>query len=114
MSNAEQTVIGHPFDRSLRLEGFDPCQKLAKRQAHLHAREAGPEADVDAEAEGHVAVRRAGDVEPEWVVEYGFVAIGRHLPVGDLIAGLDAMALVAHVARCGAALVDGRRGPAQD
>ena len=42
------------------------------------------------------------------------IAIGRHLPVGDLVAGLDAVALVVHVARCRAALVDRGRGPAQD
>ncbi len=86
----------------------------AKGQPYLHAREAGAEADVGAEAESHVAVGRAGNIEAEGIVEHGRIAIGRHLPVGDLVAGLDGMALVAHVARCRAALVDRGRGPAQD
>ena len=51
-------------------------------------REAGAKADVGTEAEGHVAVRRARDVEAEGIVEDGRIAIGRHLPVGDLVAAL--------------------------
>src|SRR5262245_33898617 len=61
-----------------------------------------------------MTVGRAGNIETKGFVEYGRIAIGRHLPVRDLVAGLDVVALIVNVARCRAALVDRGRGPAQD
>ena len=54
--NAEQTVVGHPVDRSLGRECLDARQKLGEGQPHFHAGKAGPEADVDAKSEGDMAV----------------------------------------------------------
>src|SRR5215471_20533937 len=114
MSNPKQTVAGHPLDRSLRSEGFDPVQKLREGQSHLHAGQASAETDVDTEAECHVAIGRTRNVKSEGIIEHGGIAVGRHLPVGDLVACLDLVTLVAHVACCRATLMDGGRGPAQD
>src|SRR5438132_11714975 len=114
VANAKQAVARHPIDRPLGFEGFDPRQELGESQPHLHAGEARSQADMRTEAEGHVTVWRTADVEAKWLVEHSRIAIGRHLPVGDLVAGLDAMPLVGHLARRRAALVDRGRGPAQD
>src|SRR5262245_61490009 len=114
LPNAEQTIAGHPFDRPRWREGFDPRQQFGEGQPNLHARQAGAKADMGVEAEGDVTVGRAGNIKSEGFIEHGGIAIGRHLPVGDLVTGLDAMALVVHLARCRAALVDRGRGPAQD
>src|SRR5262249_33183325 len=87
--DAEQAIARHTFDQALGREGLDACEKLGERQPNFHAREARAQTNVCAEAEGEVTVGRARDVEAERIVEHRVVAIGRHFPIGDLVAFLD-------------------------
>src|SRR6478752_7024099 len=63
----------------------EPIEHLLEDDAQLEAGEAGAQAEVRPEAEGDVLVRRATDVELEWIREHGFIAIGRRIEQQELL-----------------------------
>src|SRR5713101_10031444 len=64
--------------------------EFVEDEPQLHPREVGAEAEVrSATTERDVRVGRTRDVEPEWVVPYVFVAVGRDVPDHDLVAFSD-------------------------
>ena len=77
-------------------------EQLVEHHRDLEARQAGAEAEVGAEAERHVLVGRAGDVEAERIVEHVLVAVGRRVEEHQLVALVDRLAAQLDVARRGA------------
>jgi hypothetical protein len=67
---------GGPLWLASQLNGLQPGQELGEEGTRLHPGEGGTKAEVDAEAEGEVAVGVAAGVEAERVVEDLFVAVG--------------------------------------
>src|SRR6202789_2055289 len=91
----------------------DALEEAVEHHHDLHAGQVRPQAEVrPASAEGDVVVGGAGDVERVGVLERRFVAVGRGVPEGDLVALLDLLAVQFHAARGRAAEVhDGRDVP---
>ena len=79
----------------------------------LEPGEAGAEAEVGAEAEREVVVRRTLDVEAVRLVELRFVEVRRLVQEQNLVAGAEPLALELDVAGDRAVHVLDRRDPAQ-
>jgi hypothetical protein len=69
--------------------GRHRAQRLLEDQAALQPRQRGAEAVVDPLAEGHVAPRRAGEVELVGALPAAFVAVGGAPQQRDRVSGRD-------------------------
>src|SRR5262245_28807130 len=79
--------------RAGQLQGRHALQQLVEEHAQLEARQIGTEAEMRADAEGDMVVRRARGVEPVRVRKYGVVTVGSRVQEQQLLAGFDALAV---------------------
>src|SRR5581483_7357137 len=87
-------------------------EQLLEQHAQLEAGQAGAQAEVGAEPERHVLVRRAADVERRRVGEHGLVAVGRRVEEQQLLALRDHLTAQLGVGHGGAGhVLDGADPP---
>src|SRR5581483_7361897 len=94
------------------LEVGQLLEQLLEQHAQLEAGQAGAQAEVGTEAERHVLVRRAADVERRSVGEHVLVAVGRRVEEEQLLALRDHLTAELGVGHGGAGhVLDGADPP---
>ncbi|MEZ5340439.1 MAG: hypothetical protein R2706_03035 [Acidimicrobiales bacterium] len=96
------------------LETLKPPYKFFQREGELEAGEVGAQTEMVAESKPDARIGIPANVKPERFVEYVLVAVSRHLPDCDLVTGPDCLTGQLGIATGSLALVDRRRGPANN
>src|SRR5262245_34441213 len=112
MFQSEQAVLPRPHRGPGELERGIAREELLEHHAHLQAGQVRAQAVVDALSEAEMEVRIAPDVEAERLREDALVAVRRHFPERELLAGPDLLAVEFDVTGRGAPLVDRTPRPA--
>src|SRR5207244_9580229 len=111
--DAVDEVRAQALDPAVELHVGEAPEQLLEHDLDLEPREVRPQAEVVAEAEGEVLVRRSADVEPVRVREDVLVPVGRAVPEGHLVVLTDRLAVELRVVRHRAAEVHEGRDPAE-
>src|SRR5262245_14633322 len=93
LPDAGVSVAARPLDGSGGLVAGEGGEGRPEHDAHLEPRQIRAEAEVHAVAEGEMRVRLAPDVELHGALEDELIAVRRALPIEDLVAGLDGVAV---------------------